>query len=440
MYGETFLTYFPSFGHGSGNTAIATTYRGCLDVLLSEDACVSAADAFLEYMQRLYAASCVLLVDGVSHTSRRQEMERALNAGAIKGYLPVVDRLVEKHVSRLQDGVILDPYPFCKLLFDELTYATILGDAMLGDGDGDGNLQEQVRRWRSDHFSAIVALPVSVNFGSIGVKSSFARGDEARLAIEKLVSARVRAARTSPQKRLRPRQEASVLAQLSEDTSLTSEVIATHIGVLLNSATSKACAATLTFLILELSCDATGTLVRRCRDSDSFLESCVMETLRLHPPLLGSIRRIGKKSSGVIVNGTDVPGNHRLWTSTRHANCDEQVYPSPEKFDPDRWALLREADFNSRSACPFRFPTDADRNRKASAAPHLSFGAGSRRCPGRDLAWTMIISSARRLLQRFSLRADGWERVSVIDTRHFPVLRPSGPVRVRLTPTKLEGE
>uniref|UniRef100_T1K5K6 Cytochrome P450 n=1 Tax=Tetranychus urticae TaxID=32264 RepID=T1K5K6_TETUR len=95
----------------------------------------------------------------------------------------------------------------------------------------------------------------------------------------------------------------------------------------------------------------------------SYLDQCVKESLRLNPPVYGSV-------VGIVVEAT---------------HHDPKVYPNPKKYDPDRWS-----------------PENASKIPKAAYIP---FGYGPRSCIGYRYAMIELKIYTIQIIRKFSLRS-----------------------------------
>lgn len=443
-HGRVFATYFPSVSRRlSGTTAVASGYEEAVGVLLAQPAVLSAATAYAEYLTAYEPGSNLILAsdcegDASKHATLRARYAACLGADAIAGYMPLIARVVDTHAHELRGAARAEqshfaPYGFAKLLFDQLTAVLLLGE----DPCVETYVESDTRRWRREHFAALTAAPVHINIA--GRKSCLARGVDAREALLGMLRTRIKAARCASASSRdedssnalveRPSSVLEYLVRADEDGA-NDEEVAHHLLMLANAVSSKAPAAVLTYLILELTED--NAKREKCIESDAYLAACLHETLRLHPPLLGGLRRALEPLS---VAGFHIPAGHRVWYSCRHANTDPSTYRQPHEFIPERW--MNDESFaptyNNISKCPFSFATG---RATESSPPHVSFGAGRHRCPGRDLAWAMIMHVAKSLLRQFDFSRNVTPGNSLADhnARCFPVLRPEGQVTVNFEP------
>ncbi|KAL8957149.1 MAG: hypothetical protein Q9183_006136, partial [Haloplaca sp. 2 TL-2023] len=95
-----------------------------------------------------------------------------------------------------------------------------------------------------------------------------------------------------------------------------------------------------------------------------------------------------------LSDGFIIPANTSIGSPTQALSMDPKIYPDPEKFDPFRFAKLRE--------------TDAERAGKmqyASSNPQsMSFGFGRHACPGRFFASNEIKAILAHVLIHYDFK------------------------------------
>ncbi|KAK3736032.1 hypothetical protein QZH41_002750 [Actinostola sp. cb2023] len=111
-----------------------------------------------------------------------------------------------------------------------------------------------------------------------------------------------------------------------------------------------------------------------------YLDMVMSETLRLYPPAFASFRECNKEC---VVNGVKIPKDALILVPAYSIHRDPNIYPNPEKFDPER------------------FSAEA----KQSRDPYLyiPFGHGPRNCVGMRFAQMEIKLVLVRLLKKYSL-------------------------------------
>ncbi|XP_039167236.1 ent-kaurenoic acid oxidase 2 [Eucalyptus grandis] len=150
-----------------------------------------------------------------------------------------------------------------------------------------------------------------------------------------------------------------------------------------------------------------GLTLKEIRQSQ-YLTRVVDETLR-RISLSFAVFREAK--ADVNVNGYLIPKGWKVMVSSRAVHMDPENYLDPKKFDPSRWE-----------------------NIKAKAGAFLPFGAGSRFCPGSDLAKLEISIFLHQFLLHYKL-----ERVNPTSSvSHLPLPHPSDNCLVRFEKAPLD--
>lgn len=137
------------------------------------------------------------------------------------------------------------------------------------------------------------------------------------------------------------------------------------------------------------------------------LENVIKEVLRLHPPLIFLIRKVMQDFQ---FKDYTVKAGKYVCASPRVSHRIADVFPDPEKFDPDRYSETRQED-----AVPFSW---------------IAFGGGKHKCSGNAFAMLQLKAIFSILLRRytFELIAD---KDSYQDDFTQMVVQPVSPCRVR---------
>lgn len=130
-------------------------------------------------------------------------------------------------------------------------------------------------------------------------------------------------------------------------------------------------------------------------DGPDAARAAAQETLRLHPPASGLLRRLTRPlrwRGGALPAGTDV----LVPLAVLHR--DPRAFPDPERFDPRRFGA-------------------------PAPSSYLPFGDGARRCLGEHLAWAEVRTALPQILRRVDVRplARRPERAVVRGTVAVPV-------------------
>ncbi|MGJ0484188.1 MAG: cytochrome P450 [Methylomicrobium sp.] len=137
------------------------------------------------------------------------------------------------------------------------------------------------------------------------------------------------------------------------------------------------------------------------------LENVIKEVLRLHPPLIFLIRKVMQDFQ---FKDYTVKAGKYVCTSPRVSHRIADIFPDPEKFDPDRYSEARQED-----ARPFSW---------------IAFGGGKHKCTGNAFAMLQLKAIFSILLRRYT-----FELVDDKDTYQDDftqmVVQPVSPCRVR---------
>jgi cytochrome P450 family 4 len=133
-----------------------------------------------------------------------------------------------------------------------------------------------------------------------------------------------------------------------------------------------------------------GDSDRPCTFQDTlemkYLERCMLETLRMYPPVPVIARHM--KEDVKLVSGDDyvIPAGATVVVATYKLHRLESIYPNPEKFDPDNFLPERQANRHYYAFIPF--------------------SAGPRSCVGRKYAMLKLKVILSTILRQFRVRSD----------------------------------
>ena len=137
------------------------------------------------------------------------------------------------------------------------------------------------------------------------------------------------------------------------------------------------------------------------------LENVIKEVLRLHPPLIFLIRKVMKD---FYFKGYTVKAGKYVCASPRVSHRIAEIFPEPEKFDPDRYLEDRQED-----AQPFSW---------------IAFGGGKHKCTGNAFAMLQLKAIFSILLRRYTFELID-EKDHYQDDFTQMVVQPLSPCRVR---------
>jgi sterol 14-demethylase len=137
------------------------------------------------------------------------------------------------------------------------------------------------------------------------------------------------------------------------------------------------------------------------------LERVIKETLRLHPPLVILMRGVLRDFDAA---GFRIPAGKLVAISPAVAHSLPEVFPDPERFDPERYTPGRDEDANTFGWIPF--------------------GGGHHRCSGSAFALMQLKAITTSLLRRWDFALVDPPASYVHDYTKM-VVQPKQPCRVR---------
>ena len=364
-------------------------------------------------LQKLNAG--LFTMTGELHRSRQQLMLRLLGRQSPSEHCDAIVRgwmAFREELTSGQDVALLSQM---RRLILNISGRVIFGDAGLDLGQLIQSYFDDRRTFSSIGGSA--ALPARRKLVCTGMR------------LDEMLRARLAELRAEPQSA--PEARDCMFARLSRmETSsaqtLTDDELIAHGNVLFMSS-SEPVAVALTWILLLLTqrpdlrlairkelktVFADGQVPRYFSEGElPFLNSIVMETLRLLPPNAIMVRL----TTGVgRILGHEVPASCEVVLSPYVAHRDAKTYADPDNFDVGRWR-----DFNP------------------SPYTYFPFGMGNRYCLGKQLATFTIVSVLARMLIEYDvfLSLD-----QSIDWTMDITLMPGGDPMVRLLPVTASGK
>ena len=140
----------------------------------------------------------------------------------------------------------------------------------------------------------------------------------------------------------------------------------------------------------------------------TYAAQVVDETMRLYPPGHTLVRHAHQATT---LDGSEVPPGHLVAISIWGVHHNPDVWPDPDRFDPDRFGAAR-----------------ADLGRYH----HLPFGGGPRGCIGQHLATAELVVAVATLVRAFRLESELEEPPLEVAV----ALRPRGGLPCRVTPVR----
>lgn len=144
-----------------------------------------------------------------------------------------------------------------------------------------------------------------------------------------------------------------------------------------------------------------------------YLERCLMETLRMYPPVPIIARKINQEIT-LPSNGKMVPAGTTVVVATYKLHRRPDVYPNPDQFDPDNFLPERSANRHYYAFVPF--------------------SAGPRSCVGRKYAMLKLKIILSTILRNFRVYSDLKE--TDFQLQADIILKRAEGFKVRLQPRK----
>lgn len=337
---------------------------------------------------KLFGKDALPVAEGARHLQRRRLVQPTLHHKQVSGYVDSMVKTIEQTIAPWHEGETLDVKTEMQLITQSVITETLFSSHPPRDAAGrilrsvDTVFTAALRR-------ALLPLRVLERLPTPGNR----RLKEASGILRRTVEDIIRAHRNQPDAY---DDVVSLLLNLTDENGapLEDDDILSEITGLL-AAGSETTAVVMAWLFYELARNP-DLEDRLHSEIDSVLNGAqltaehipqlaftgrlVTETLRLYSPAWLVTRRT---TSDVRLGEFDLPEGTDLIFSPYTMHRDPDLYPDPQRFDPDRW--LPERDQPPQNA-------------------FIPFGAGKRMCMGDRFAVTEAISIAALVASRWRLR------------------------------------
>jgi retinoid hydroxylase len=353
---------------------------------------------------RTLLGESLFLQDGEEHRRNRRLLMPAFHGAALAGYFETMVATTNRYLERWEQ---MGEFAW----FGELKQFTfeIAGELLLGT-KGQEQISQLSRAFDELSTGLFAVLPFAIPF------TPFARAVAARDQLRRHLRPVIAERRQHPGK---DALSLLLLARDEEDQAMGDEEVIAQ-AMLLLFAGHETTTSMLTFLCLELARDAKVRqqaideqrslgegLHREQLEQMPYLDRILMEVERLHTPVPGGFRGVVKAFD---IAGYHVPTGWLAVYSNLITHRMENLYPEPERFDPDR--------FVEGAPRPFSL---------------LGFGGGPRVCIGLAFARMEMKIFASLLLRHYR-----WELLANQSTESvlIPTRRPKDGLRVKFGRSK----
>lgn len=333
---------------------------------------------------------------GSFHLQRRKLMSQAFQPRALAGYLPAMESIAASYLEKWQEMGTLTWYPELRNYTFDIASRLFVGS----DGGSETPLLELFENWVGGLFSIALPLP------GTKFKKALRCRQELLKEMEKIILRR--------QQEENPGEDAlGILLQARDEdgNSLPLEELKDQILLLLFAGHETLTSAIASFCLLiarhpdigdrlreeQQQFPASEPLTMERLKEMTYLDSVLKEVLRITPPVGGGFRKVIEECE---FQGYSIPKGWGTQYNIAKTHQDENIYPSHENFDPDRF-----------------FGEDAtDKKQRFSYVP---FGGGMRECIGKEFARLEM-----RIFAAMLLRGYQWELLPEQDLSLITVPTP----------------
>ena len=359
-------------------------------------------------MKALLGPLALLLQTGANHQNRRKLLFQAFGSRALAGYIGAMEDITQRYLEKWVQMETMTWYPELRnYTFD------VAGKLLVGiDNVSQRALGHNFETYSEGLFSIALDLPWT----------QFGKAKKAR----KLLLAELGNIIRDRQKGTPSGNDALSLlisARDDEGNSLSLDELKDQVLLLLFAGHETLTSAIASFCLLlaqhpdvmakvraeQQQFPATEPLTLEQLKQMTYLEQVLREVLRLIPPVRGLFRTV---INACELGGYEIPKGWSVACGINQTHQDSQLYPEPERFDPDRFSL-------ERSGKPFSY---------------VPFGGGLRECLGKEFARLEMKLFAAKIIREFE-----WELLPDQDLNLIPIptQRPRDGLRVKFRRTTI---
>ena len=359
-------------------------------------------------MKALLGPLALLLQTGANHQNRRKLLYQAFAPRALAGYIGAMEDITQRYLEKWAQMETMTWYPELRnYTFD------VAGKLLVGiDNVSQRALGHNFETYSEGLFSIALDVPWT----------QFGKAKKAR----KLLLAELENIIRDRQKGTPSGNDALSLlisARDDEGNSLSLDELKDQVLLLLFAGHETLTSAIASFCLLlaqnpdvmakvraeQQQFPATEPLTLEQLKQMTYLEQVLREVLRLIPPVRGLFRTV---INACELGGYEIPKGWSVACGINQTHQDSQLYPEPDRFDPDRFS-------SERVAKPFSY---------------LPFGGGLRECLGKEFARLEMKLFAAKIVREFE-----WELLPDQDLNlvALPAQHPRDGLRVKFRRTTM---
>ena len=315
------------------------------------------------------------LQTGANHQNLRKLLYQAFGPRALAGYIGAMENITQRYLEKWAKMEILTWYPeLRKYTFD------VAGKMLVGLENGSETaLGHNFETLAEGLFS----IPWDLPFTRFGKAK---KGRELLLAeLEKIIRDRQQGTPSG-----NDALSLLISSRNEEGNSLSLEELKDQVLLLLFAGHETLTSAITSFCLLlaqnpdvmakvraeQQQFPATEPLTLEQLKQMTYLEQVLREVLRFIPPVRGIFRTV---TNACEFGGYEIPKGWNVVSGINQTHQDSQLYPEPERFDPDRFS-------SERSPKPFSY---------------VPFGGGLRECLGKEFARLEMKLFAAKIVREF---------------------------------------
>jgi cytochrome P450 len=314
------------------------------------------------------SSESVFGADSDCHRAARARSYPAFSTQAVAELGGSIEAIVHRHLDRWPRGRPTRLLPRMRALADEIFVVEILG---IGDTTREGQLAELIQALMRTPGNPPVTIPAA-DQGLLG------RGVEAiyrrrRAPIAELIKQEL------AERRENGESGPGLLGLLLEDEPGSGEGDFVEELLAMLMAAQEPMASALAWLALSLgSAPGVLTRLRQERPAGDYERAVIEESLRLHPPAVGMLRKLIVPAR---LAGLEIPAGTTAMAPIPLLQRDRRTFADPDRFVPERH--LADGTFRKPRTWPF--------------------GHGARSCLAEALARTQLAAMARGLAERLTI-------------------------------------